>query len=915
MRGRFPGFVGPVLVLAGLLLLSASSLSAQQGALAGIVRDASSHQPMAGVQVQIVGAGEATAGGTLTNATGQFRLDLPSGRYSVVAVMVGYQTFRKDGLDVVAGQTHTIDIAMTSRALALNPLVVSVGRGVQEKALNAPAAVSVVPTAQITDRAVTSPVDYVKGLPGVDVVHTGITQSNTVTRGFNNVFSGALLVMVDNRYAFVPSLRLNAYNMIPTNPLDIDRVEVVLGPAAALYGPNAANGVLHIITQSPIDDPGTKISMSGGNRSIFQGAFRQAWKFSDKLGFKVSGQYFQGHDFVYHDPVEMANAKADSVSNPANPNPLIGARDFNAQHYGLTARLDYRPWDDGEVVANYGFNELGRSIELTGLGAGQAKGWRYQYGQVRMKKGRFFAQAFLNKSDAGGTWLLRTGNPVVDRSVFTAAQAQYGFTAAKGLDVITGFDLNHTNPITDSTITGANENHDNTTEIGGYVHATESLSDKVDLVAALRVDHHTQLPNLIYSPRAAIVFKPTPGQNFRLTFNRAFSTPTTNNLFLDIVAGRVPIYQSIGYDVRTEGVPPTGFTWSDRCAGGYGPGYCMYSAFQPGQQLPANGAVLWDQVLVPLALQDPQLQGALAQMHLTPQQFAAIIGNPGAGDLQSILMRFNSENPAVPFVPDQGPTTVGRMRPTITNTLEAGYKGVLADRFRLAVDVYSTRIKDFVGPLRVETPSVFLSGASVASYLVKRMVGAGIPQAAATQLATVIAGNVARVPLGTVAPDQHPNSDLILTYRNFGNVNLWGSDMGFEFLATDRVSLNGSFSYVSKQCFDFNHDGSCYGTQDVALNAPTKKGSIGARYDDKLAGFSLEGRVRYSDAFPMNSGVYVGKVEQYTVLDANANYRLPWASGASVSLTINNLFDRRHQEFVGAPAMGRIALLRLEYDF
>ncbi len=904
MRGRLLGFVGPALIA---LLVSTVPVVAQQGTLTGTVRDAESGQPMAGVQVQILGAGEAAAGGMLTNQAGQFLAALNSGTYSVVAVMVGYETYRQDAVDVGAGQTRNLVIQMKSRAYALNPLVVSVGRGQQEKALDAPATVSVVQAEQIRERAVTTPVDYVKGLPGVDVAQTGITQSNTVTRGFNNVFSGALLVIVDNRYARVPSLRLNAYNMIPTTPLDISRVEVVLGPAAALYGPNAADGVMHIITTSPIDDPGTKISLAGGERSIFQGAFRQAWKINDKVGFKVSGQYFKGNDFVYRDPVEHA----DSLANPSNTK--IGARNFDAEHYGGSARFDWRPWSDGEVVAEYGFNELASSIELTGLGAGQAKNWRYQYGQLRMKKGRLFAQAFMNKSNAGSTWLLRTGNPIVDHSWFLAGQAQYGFTATKGLDIITGVDVSRTNPVTDGTITGSNENHDQTDEVGGYVHATQSLTDKLDLVAALRVDHHSHLEHEVWSPRAAIVFKPVEGQNFRLTFNRAFSTPTTNNLFLDILSGQVPVGPA-SYQVWTEGVPESGFTFNDRCQGGLGPGYCMYSPFVPNQQLPANGAVLWDQLLVPLALTNPTLQAALAQMGMTPAQFAQIVGNPQAGDLQSAFARLNTET--LSFDPDpQGPTAVERIRPTITNTFEAGYQGVLGDRLKLAVDVYHSRIKDFVGPLRVETPSVFLTGQSIATFLTTRLVGAGVPQANAQALATTLATTLAQVPLGTVAPDQRPASDLMLTYRNFGDVNLWGSDLGFELLATDKVSFNGSFSWVSKQCLDVNNDGSCYGTSDVALNAPTKKGSFGVRFDDKVSGISVGGRVRATDAFPMNSGVYVGKVDSYTVLDANVAYKLPFASGAMVSLTVNNVFNKLHQEFIGAPQMGRIALAKLQYDF
>lgn len=904
MRGRRSGFFMGVLMTA--LLSVAGPLSAQQGSLTGRVTDKESGKPLNGAQVQVLGAGEANAGGVLTSATGQYRFSLPAGTYSVVVVMVGYETARVNGVSVPASGTGTADIAMTSRAMALNPVVVTVGRGRQEKALDAPAALSVIPEAHIQERAAVTPVEYVKALPGVDVVQTGLTQSNTVTRGFNNVFSGAMLVMEDNRYAFVPSLRFNAYNMIPATPLDVQRIEVVLGPAAALYGPNAAEGVLHIITSSPIDDPGTKISLSGGERSVFQGAFREGVRFNKKAGFKVSGMYFKGNDWVYRDSVEVQSARQPG----ANAN--VGNRDFNASRFSGEARLDLRPWDDGEIVFAYGLNELVNSIELTGIGAGQAKNWRYQYGQVRVKKGRLFAQAFINKSDAGDTYLLRTGQPIVDRSTMSAAQAQYGFNMGSRLDVITGVDLQRTNPVTDGTINGANENNDQIDQVGGYVHTTTKLSDKVDFVAALRVDHHNRLQNLNYSPRAALVFKPTRNQNFRLTFNRAFSTPTSNNLFLDIVAARIPITSTIGYNVRTLGVPETGLTFNNTCPGGV-QNLCMYSAFAPGQKLPANGAALWDGVMVPLALSDPTMQQTIAALGMTPAQFGAIISNPGASDLSSQLLRFNQE--AGTFIPDAGPTAVDRMRPTIYNTLEAGYKGVIGDRLSLSVSVYRNAIKDFIGPLRVETPSVFLTAQSVQTFLVNRMTAVGIPSAVAGQIAAGLAATAARIPLGTVAPDQHANSDLVLTYRNFGNVSLWGSDGGFQYLATDKVSINGSLSWVSKKCFDFNKDGSCSSAVDISLNAPKWKGSFGVRFDDKVSGLEADGRVRYSDGFIMNSGVYIGPVNSYTVFDANVGYQLPWASGARVSLTVTNLFNDLHNEFVGAPKIGRLALLKLQYDF
>jgi iron complex outermembrane receptor protein len=905
MRVREAGLV--VATVAALLGLSEPGM-AQQGVVTGRVVDAETAQPLPSVQVQAVGA---SGGGGLTNDQGTFRLSLPAGSYSLAIVSLGYQDARLDGIEVAAGETVNLgDVLLTPTALMLDPLVVTSRRGQTERASAAPAAVGVVPTERIVERAVTTPVDHVKAMPGVDVIQTGLTQSNTVTRGFNNVFSGSLLVLTDNRYARVPSLRLNAFNMIPATPLDVERVEVVLGPAAALYGPNSASGVMHLITSSPIDRPGTTLSLMAGNRDIFQGMFRQAWRFNETSGLKISGQYFRGNDFESTDPVEVAMAAAD----PSNP--LIAARDFTSERFGGELRYDLRPWDEPEdgLVITYGFNQLATSIELTGIGAGQARDWRYQFGQVQLDIGGLFAQAFLNASDAGDTYLLRTGQPIVDESTMVAAQAQYELAPIERLDLIGGVDFSRTTPKTGGTITGSNEDSDETTEVGGYVHGTLALTDQLDLVGALRLDYHQHLEDPVWSPRAGLVYEPVAGHSFRATYNRAFSTPTTNNLFLDIIAGRIPIVEGISYGVRTFGVPESGLTWNEQCAGGVS-GYCMYSPFAPATQLPANGAALWDGVVVPAALQDPELQAALTAIGMTPTQFAAAVGSPAPGDLSSILLRFNSENPLVPFLPDPGITPVGRIRPTITTTYELGYQGLIAERLKLSGSVYRSDIKDFVGPLRVETPSVFLTEASVASYLEGRLTAAGVPAPVAAQMAAGVAETASSVPLGTVAPDQREDSDLVLTYRNFGDVDLWGFDLGFEAYATDQLAFTGSYSHVSEECFDFDADGDCTGTADISLNAPAHKASLGARYSTASSGITVGGRMRYSAEFPMNSGVFVGAVDSYTVFDANVAYRVPGYQGFIVSLTLNNVLDNEHREFVGAPELGIVGLVKVQYEF
>lgn len=887
------------LVGAFAALFLAAPITAQQGTITGRVLDAETQQPM---QSAVVSAGGSQV---LTDDQGSFTLTVSPGNHTVTVPFIGHQTGAQV-VSVAAGETTTVEFELRPFAEILTGIEVEI-RGLRSirNVLSVPAAVDVIPREEIEVKASTTPVAYVEDMPGVDAQQTGINQHNMVTRGFNNVFSGSLLVLTDNRYARVPSLRLNAYNMIPVPTLDIDRIELVLGPASALYGPNSANGVMHIITTSPIDDPGTTVSFTGGNRNIFSGAFREAVRFNEKAGLKVTGQYFRGNDFKYRDPREVAD--------PSNP--LIANRLFDSERYGGEARFDLRPWegsDDG-VTLTYGLNQLVNSIELTGIGAGQARDWRYQYGQVQVRKSGLFAQAFLNRSDAGETYLLRTGQPIVDKSTMFATQAQYAFSPHEMVDLVAGVDFSQTTPKTEGTITGSNEDMDATTEFGGYVSATVALSDRLDLVGAFRMDDHEHLEDRVWSPRAGLVFQPVEGHALRATFNRAFSTPTTNNLFLDLIAGTIPV-GPVSYNIRTLGVPQTGLTWANQCTGGVN-SFCMYSPFLPGTQLPATGTALWDGVVVPGIVADPVVVAALAAMGLTPGDFATIVAGPTPTEMASVLGRFNPEDPVTtPFLPDPGVASVGRILPTITTTYEVGYQALIASRLKLSVSVYRNQIEDFVGPLRVETPNVFLDGTSVASFVEARLIAAGVPAFAATAFAAGIAPDVAVIPLGTVAPDQRMNSDLILTYRNFGDVNLWGSDIGFEAYATEELVLTGSYSWVSKECFDFNTDGNCSSTADIALNAPTNKGSLGFRYDDRASGFVFGARARFTGEFPMNSGVYVGTLDRYTVFDANVAYRVPGYQGFIVSLTVNNVFDNKHQEFIGAPEIGAIGLLKVQYQ-
>ena len=365
-----------------MAILAVSPAQAQQGMIRGKVTESESSNPLPDANLNLVG----TSQGTVTGRDGTFELSASPGTYRLQASLTGYQS-AEQSVEVTAGDTVVVDFELVESAPIVEYEFVVVGSK-KEKVLDAPASVAVVDAAEIRDRPVLSISEHVKALPGVDQSKTGLTQSNTVIRGFNNVFSGTALVLVDNRIARVPSLRVNAQNLIPTTGEDIERIELVLGPGAALYGPNSTNGVMHIITRSPIGSEGNSISILGGEQSVRKAALRHASSYNNKIGVKISGEYFSGRDWEYVDPVEV---EEHGGSNPRN---------YDLERQGGEVRVDFWPSDELTLIATGGHTQFS-GIELTGQGAAQADDWTYNFAQGRLLYKDWFAQIFHNRSDAG----------------------------------------------------------------------------------------------------------------------------------------------------------------------------------------------------------------------------------------------------------------------------------------------------------------------------------------------------------------------------------------------------------------------------------------------------------------------------------------------------------------------------------
>src|SRR5262249_244510 len=119
-----------------------------------------------------------------------------------------------------------------------------------ERQFDAAAAIHVITSDDIKRSGATSIPDLLRSVPGIQVAQIDSNKWAVTARGFNRQFSNKLLVLVDGRTVYTPlfsGVFWDAQDMILE---DIDRIEIIRGPGAALWGSNAVNGVINIITKS-----------------------------------------------------------------------------------------------------------------------------------------------------------------------------------------------------------------------------------------------------------------------------------------------------------------------------------------------------------------------------------------------------------------------------------------------------------------------------------------------------------------------------------------------------------------------------------------------------------------------------------------------------------------------------------------
>ena len=206
-------------------------------------------------------------------------------------------------------------------------------------------AIFVITQDDIRRSGVTTIPEVLRMVPGLQVAQIDANKWAISSRGFNDRFADKLLVLIDGRTVYSPftgGVYWDEQNMLLE---DVERIEVIRGPGGSLWGANAVNGVINIITKSAEDTQGGFLIAGGGTEERGFGGFRYGSKLGNDIYYRIYSKYFDHDDFVSlsddraADEWDMLSAGFRIDWNLSDSNALMLNGDIYEGHKGQTISL------------------------------------------------------------------------------------------------------------------------------------------------------------------------------------------------------------------------------------------------------------------------------------------------------------------------------------------------------------------------------------------------------------------------------------------------------------------------------------------------------------------------------------------------------------------------------------------------
>ncbi len=186
--------------------------------------------------------------------------------------------------------------------------VITSATGKPQRASDAPATVDIITAEQIRRSGATDIPTLLQRLPGIDVYRASLDGPDVSIRGYTAPMTGRILVLVDGRQVYNDSWGFISWGLLPVDLEEIRQIEVIKGPQSALYGFNAAAGVINIITQNPLDQPINSLRLSGGSQAYRDASAITTLKPTDHSAVRLAVAGFDADDSGNRpDPIAAQN--------------------------------------------------------------------------------------------------------------------------------------------------------------------------------------------------------------------------------------------------------------------------------------------------------------------------------------------------------------------------------------------------------------------------------------------------------------------------------------------------------------------------------------------------------------------------------------------------------------------------------
>ena len=412
--------------------------------------------------------------------------------------------------------------------------VVVTASKVEQQLVNAPATMSVVSADVIASTPATNYAEFFRSVPGVNLSQTSARDFNITMRGASSTLATSTLAVLDGRSLYLDFFGFVAWDLLPVNTNELRQIEVIRGPASAVWGANAMNGVVNFISKTPRE-------LNGNSATLTFGAIGRDVDGGQQLGtgtlFGINATHARAVNDRWAYKISAGGYTSDPLARPTGAIPNgTGTQYPNFVNQGTTqpkfdTRVDYDAANYKLVFAG-GYSGTD-GIFHTGIGPFDATGVGVGYGTMRYTRGGLKFNVFTNllNGDASGLLAIGTnGRPILFAFNTRTFDVELGNISTVGSRNVVSYGGNVRYNTFDLSIAPRG---DNRTEIGAYLQDEIFLNDKVRVSLGARFDKFDNIEDPVFSPRAALILKPAADHALRVSFNKAFRSPSLINNYLE----------------------------------------------------------------------------------------------------------------------------------------------------------------------------------------------------------------------------------------------------------------------------------------------------------------------------------------------------------------------------------------------